>query len=80
MSDAPHLLVEKRDGVLTLSMNRPKARHALSPQLPRRRAGTWRACPVGPEPRDLVGADAGGTQDLLGVLTAERNPPVRVIG
>ena len=28
-----HLLVEKRDGVMTLVMNRPEARNALSPQM-----------------------------------------------
>ena len=33
MSDAPHLLVEKRDGVMSLVMNRPEARNALSPQM-----------------------------------------------
>ena len=34
MSPEPrHLLVEKREGILTLVMNRPEARNALSPQM-----------------------------------------------
>jgi enoyl-CoA hydratase len=31
--EQPHLLVEKSDGVMTLIMNRPKARNSLSPQM-----------------------------------------------
>lgn len=42
MADAPHLLVEKRDGVLILTMNRPEARNALSPEMLVRLAGAWR--------------------------------------
>jgi enoyl-CoA hydratase len=41
--EAPHLLVEKRDGVLILTMNRPRARNALSPQMLVRLAEAWRA-------------------------------------
>lgn len=33
MSQAPHLLVEKRDSVMILTLNRPAARNALSPQM-----------------------------------------------
>jgi enoyl-CoA hydratase len=40
--DAPHLLVEKRDGVLILTMNRPEARNSLSPQMLVRLAEAWR--------------------------------------
>jgi enoyl-CoA hydratase len=36
-----HLLVEERDGVLTLTMNRPAARNALSPQMLVRLAEAW---------------------------------------
>jgi enoyl-CoA hydratase/carnithine racemase len=32
-AEASHLLVEKADGVMTLTMNRPEARNALSPQM-----------------------------------------------
>jgi enoyl-CoA hydratase len=39
--EAPHLLVEKRDGVLTLTMNRPAARNSLSPQMLVRMAEAW---------------------------------------
>jgi enoyl-CoA hydratase len=39
---APHLLVDETDGVLTLTMNRPAARNALSPQMLCRLADAWR--------------------------------------
>ena len=38
----PHLLVEKRDGVLILTMNRPRVKNALSPQMLVRLATAWR--------------------------------------
>ena len=41
-SDSPHLLVEKHDGVLVLTMNRPEARNALSPEMLVRLAQAWR--------------------------------------
>ena len=33
MSEESHLLVEEHDGILTLTMNRPEARNALSPEM-----------------------------------------------
>ena len=33
MTEESHLLVERRDGVMILTMNRPAARNALSPQM-----------------------------------------------
>jgi enoyl-CoA hydratase len=41
--EAPHLLVDARDGVLTLTMNRPAARNALSPEMLVRMAEAWRS-------------------------------------
>ena len=43
MSEAKHLLVDARDGVLTLTMNRPAARNALSPEMLVRMAEAWRS-------------------------------------
>ena len=40
--EASHLQVEKRDGVLILTMNRPRARNALSPQMLVQLAAAWR--------------------------------------
>ena len=40
-NQAPHLLVDKSDGVLTLTMNRPEARNALSPEMLVRMAEAW---------------------------------------
>jgi enoyl-CoA hydratase len=37
----PHLLVEKCDGVMTLVMNRPEARNALSPEMLIRLSDAW---------------------------------------
>lgn len=37
----PHLLVEKRNGVMTLIMNRPEARNALSPEMLIRLSDAW---------------------------------------
>ena len=42
MSEESHLLVEERDdGVVILTMNRPKARNALSPQMLLKLADAW---------------------------------------
>jgi len=38
----PHLRVEKNDGVLILTMDRPEVRNALSPEMLVRLAGAWR--------------------------------------
>jgi enoyl-CoA hydratase len=40
-AEAPHLLVERSDGVMTLTMNRPAARNALSPEMLVRMAQAW---------------------------------------
>jgi enoyl-CoA hydratase len=40
-SSDPHLLVEVDDGVMTLTMNRPAARNALSPEMLVRLARAW---------------------------------------
>ena len=37
----PHLLVDRSDGILTLTMNRPDARNALSPEMLVRLAEAW---------------------------------------
>jgi enoyl-CoA hydratase len=49
MSSEPHLLVERRDGVMTLTMNRPEARNALSPEMLVRMAEAWREFRDAPE-------------------------------
>ena len=41
MPDDPHLLVDRDGGVMTLTMNRPAARNALSPQMLVRMAEAW---------------------------------------
>lgn len=40
-TEAPHLLVDKSDGIMTLTMNRPEARNALSPQMLVLMARAW---------------------------------------
>lgn len=39
--DAPHLLIDRADGVMTLTMNRPAARNALSPEMLVLLAAAW---------------------------------------
>ena len=41
-TDTPHLLVERDGPILTLTLNRPEARNALSPEMLVRLAGAWR--------------------------------------
>ena len=40
-AEAPHLLVERRDGVMVLTLNRPAVKNALSPQMLVRLAAAW---------------------------------------
>jgi len=42
MSTSPHLLVDRRDGILLLTMNRPEKKNALSPEMLVRMAEAWR--------------------------------------
>jgi enoyl-CoA hydratase len=39
--DASHLLIDRTDGVMTLTMNRPAAKNALSPEMLCRLAAAW---------------------------------------
>ena len=41
MSEQPHLLVERADGVMTLVMNRPAVRNCMSPEMLVRLAEAW---------------------------------------
>ena len=41
MAEESHLLVEKRDGLMILRMNRPRARNALSPQMLVKLSAAW---------------------------------------
>jgi enoyl-CoA hydratase len=40
-TEESHLLVEKRDGIMTLTMNRPEVRNALSPQMLMKLCAAW---------------------------------------
>src|SRR5262245_63765712 len=79
---APHLLVEKRDGILTLVMNRPEKRNALSPQMLVRMAAAFREFRDARELRVaiLTGAGdedfcAGGDLELtMPLFTGARQP------
>jgi enoyl-CoA hydratase len=77
-----HLLVEKRDGVVTLVLNRPEARNALSPQMLVKLAHAWYEFRDTPALRVaiLTGAGdedfcAGGDLKLtMPLLTGARQP------
>ena len=67
MSPEPrHLLVEKRDGILTLVMNRPEARNALSPQMLVQLAGAWHEFRDSKDLRVAILTGAGETDFCAG--------------
>lgn len=80
--DAPHLLVEERDDILVLTMNRPAVRNALSPQMLVHLAEAWRRYRDDPALRCaiLTGAgdedfSAGGDLQLtMPLVTGARQP------
>ena len=49
MSDQPHAIVEREGHVLTITMNRPEARNALSPEMLDIMAKTWDEVNSNPE-------------------------------
>ena len=79
---APHLLVEKRDGIAILTMNRPQKRNALSPEMLVRMAAAFREFRSAPELRVaiLTGAGdedfcSGGDLELtMPLMTGARQP------
>jgi len=80
--DSSHLLVAKRDGILTLTLNRPGARNALSPQMLVKMSAAWREFRDDPALRVaiLTGAGdedfcAGGDLKLtMPLVTGARKP------
>jgi enoyl-CoA hydratase len=83
MSPEPrHLLVEKRDGILTLVMNRPEARNALSPQMLVQLAEAWHEFRDSKDLRVAILTGAGETDFCAGgdlaitipLITGARQP------
>jgi enoyl-CoA hydratase len=78
----PHLLVEKSDGILTLTLNRPEAHNALSPEMLVRLAEAWYEFRDSDELRVAIltgaGSDvfcAGGDLKLtMPLITGARQP------
>jgi enoyl-CoA hydratase len=60
MTANPHLLVEKEGHVITLTMNRPDARNALSSEMVVRMADAWEMVNEDPEIRVAILTGAGG--------------------
>ena len=60
MSDQPHAIVEREGHVLTITMNRPEARNALSPEMLDIMAKTWDEVNSNPEIRVAILTGAGG--------------------
>ena len=60
MSDQPHLLLERDGHVLTVTMNRPEARNALSSEMVVRLADAWEEINDDPEIRVAILTGAGG--------------------
>lgn len=59
MTEQPHLLVEQADGIMTLIMNRPAVRNALSPQMLVLMARAWREFRESKELRVAILTGAG---------------------
>ncbi|MFY9586509.1 MAG: crotonase/enoyl-CoA hydratase family protein [Actinomycetota bacterium] len=60
MSEQPHLLLERDGHILTLTMNRPEARNALSSEMVVRLADAWEQINDDPEIRVAILTGAGG--------------------
>src|SRR5919106_2962695 len=60
MSEQPHLLLEREGHILTLTMNRPEARNALSSEMVVRLADAWEQINDDPEIRVAILTGAGG--------------------
>jgi len=60
MSEQPHLLVERDGYVLTVTMNRPESRNALSSEMVVRMADTWELINSDDEIRVAILTGAGG--------------------
>jgi enoyl-CoA hydratase len=60
MSDAPHALVERDGPVLIVTMNRPEARNALSPEMLRIMSEAWDEVNANPDIRVAILTGAGG--------------------
>ena len=83
MSDAAnHLLVERRDAVLIVTLNRPAVRNALSPQMLVRLAETWRSyrdderlrCAILTGAGDEDFCAGGDLQFTMPLMTGARKP------
>ncbi len=60
MSEAPHALVERDGPVLIVTMNRPEARNALSPDMLRIMSEAWDEVNANPDIRVAILTGAGG--------------------
>lgn len=60
MSDAPHALVERDGHIMIVTMNRPKARNALSPEMMDIMSRAWDEINSDPQIRAAILTGAGG--------------------
>ena len=58
--EQPHVLTEQRGHVLVVTMNRPEARNAISPQMTELMAQAWDRVDADPEIRVCILTGAGG--------------------
>ncbi len=59
MSEAPHLLVDKRDGIAFVTLNRPDKRNAFSPEMLVRLCDAWKDIERDPSIRVVLVTGAG---------------------
>src|SRR5258707_9285614 len=60
MSASDHLLVDKEGPIVVVTMNRPEARNAFSPEMMARMADAWDLIDGDPEVRVAILTGAGG--------------------
>ncbi len=60
MAESPHVLMEREGQVVVVTLNRPEARNAFSPEMLARMADAWQAIDADPDVRAAILTGAGG--------------------
>jgi enoyl-CoA hydratase len=79
MGEAPHLLIEREDAVVTVIMNRPAARNAMDLEMLARMADAWDMIDGDPSVRVAILTGAGGhfsSGSDLKIMAGAANDPV----
>jgi enoyl-CoA hydratase/carnithine racemase len=77
MEPESHLLVERRDGIMILTMNRPEVKNSLSPQMLVRLAAAWHEFRDSRELRVAILTGAGDEDFCAGASRSSPAPETR---